>query len=98
MDNKELFIIMGFIKSSNHRLMTLKAIENSIKTPAEIGREIDLRTTQVSSALIELKKKKLVVCLNEDARKGRLYTSSELGKEILKEYDTLFNSKQHNEQ
>lgn len=92
MNEKELFIIMGFIKSSQHRLMTLKAIENSIKTPAEIGREINIRTTQVSAALIQLKKKGFVVCLNEESHKGRLYTTSDFGKEMLNEYNRLFNS------
>lgn len=92
MDEKELFIMLGFIKSSKRRLLVLRAIENSIKTPSEIGKEIDARTTQASDALISLKEKKLAYCLNEDATKGRLYTATQLGKEIMKEYDRYVNS------
>ncbi len=94
MNNKELFLMMGFFKSSKVRLHILKAIENSIKTPSEISRELDIHSRKTSDALTDLKKKKLVVCLNEEARKGRLYTSSELGKEILREYEKIFNSEQ----
>lgn len=90
MNEKELFIMMGFLKSSKHRLMTLRAIDDSIKTPTEISHEINIRTIQASDALIKLKKKNLVVCLNEDCRKGRLYTATDLGKEMLEEYDNLF--------
>lgn len=93
MNTKELFLMIGFLKSSIHRLMALRTIENAIKTPAEIGKEIDIRTTQASDALISLKHKGLVVCLNEEAHKGRLYTTTDLGKELLKEYDRLIDGK-----
>lgn len=92
MNEKEIFTMIGFIKSSRHRLLSIKAIENSIKTPTEIGKEIGIRTTQASGALIELKKRDLVVCLNEESHKGRLYTASELGKEMLAQYDSIFDS------
>ena len=93
MNNKELFLMIGFLKSSNHRLKALRAIEDAIKTPTEIGKEIGIRTTQTSDALINLKQKKLVVCLNEEAHKGRLYTATDLGREILKEYDRHINGR-----
>ena len=54
-----------------------------MKTPSNIAKEIDLRTNHVSNVLKELKEKELVVCLNEDARKGRLYKNTELGIKIL---------------
>lgn len=98
MNEKELFTFLGFIKSSNHRLMALRAIEDSIKTPTEIGKETGIRTTKASDALISLKSKNLVVCLNEEAHKGRLYTATDLGKEILKEYDRRINSTGHDGQ
>ncbi len=98
MDKKELFIMLGFIKSSKRRLMVLRAIENSIKTPTEIGKEIGDRTIQTSNALNALKEKKLVYCLNEDATKGRLYTTTQFGKEIMKEYDRYVNSNELTDQ
>ena len=38
---------------------------------------------EVSSALNDLKSKKLVICLNENAKKGRLYKTTKLGLKIL---------------
>ena len=45
---------------------------------------MDLRTNHVSNALKDLKEKNLVVCLNEEAHKGRLYKNTDLAIEILK--------------
>ena len=55
--------------------------------PSEIAKDIDIRTSQVSSALSDLKKQNLVICVNEEVRKGRLYKCSELGLEIIKFLD-----------
>lgn len=82
MSNNEIFYLLGFIKVSPTRTKTLKSIK-TMKMPSEIARETKLRETQVSNALSELKKKKLAVCLNEEAFKGRLYEITPLGKEVL---------------
>lgn len=83
MNEKELYSILGFVKISKYRIETLKAIGNSYKMPSEIARETDFKTSQVSSALLDLKKRNLVVCINEEAKKGRLYKCSDLGLKIL---------------
>lgn len=54
-----------------------------MKMPNEIAKELNLRITQVSSALSGLKKEGLVICLNENVTKGRLYQCTESGKEVL---------------
>lgn len=89
MNDKELYSIIGFIKISPIRETTIKSIENSIKMPSEISRETGYRTTQISGALIDLKEKNLVVCLNKNAHKGRLYTTTDYGKEIMRHYKNL---------
>ncbi len=38
--------------------------------PSEIASKTGLGTTQVSNSLTELKKKKLVECVNEEDKKG----------------------------
>lgn len=83
MEEKELYSILGFVKVSKYRIETLKTIGNSYKMPSEIARETDFKTSQISSALLDLKRKNLVVCLNEEAKKGRLYKCSDIGLEIL---------------
>lgn len=84
MDEKEIFEILGYVKISPYRTNTLKSLEDELKMPSEIAKENDVKTSQISTALSDLKKKNLVVCVNEEVRKGRLYKCTDLGKEILK--------------
>ena len=83
MDEKELFEILGYVKISPYRTNTLKSIGDELKMPSEIANNLNLKTSQISAALSDLKKKELVICVNEDVRKGRLYRCTDLGKEIL---------------
>ena len=80
---QEVWNLIGFIKISPHRIQTLTVLKNSYLMPSEIARLTGMRTTQASSALNDLKRKDLVVCMNESAHKGRIYQHTELGKEIL---------------
>ncbi|WP_292752233.1 helix-turn-helix domain-containing protein [Methanobrevibacter sp.] len=84
MDENETYRLLGYIKISPYRTETLRAIGNEIKMPSEIAREINVKTSQVSAALSDLKEKDLVICLNEEVRKGRLYKCTDLGLEIIK--------------
>ena len=84
MDEKGIFEILGYVKISPYRTNTLKSIGYELKMPSEIAKENDIKTSQVSSALSDLKEKSLVICVNEEVRKGRLYKCTDLGLEILK--------------
>ena len=85
MDKKEFYLLLGFVKISSNRTKTLKSIGRTLKMPSEIAKEHNLKTSQVSAALMDLKRKKLVFCVNEEVRKGRLYKCTELGLKILDE-------------
>lgn len=84
MNNDEIFELVGYIMASDYRTKILKSIGENIKIPSAIAEEIGLRTNHVSNVLKDLKDKNLVVCLNENARKGRLYQNTKLALEILK--------------
>lgn len=84
MNEREFFYAMGYVKVSPSRTKVLRSLGNSFKMPSEIAKDTDLRITQVSNSLADLKKEKLVVCLNEHVTKGRLYQCTDLGKEIAK--------------
>ena len=47
-------------------------------------KKIGVRTNHISNVLSDLKENGLVICLNENAHKGRLYKNTELSLEILK--------------
>lgn len=80
----ELWEIIGYIKISQTRYKTLTTLSTDFLMPSEIARSTGIRTTQISNALNDLKKKNLVVCRNETARKGRIYQNTELGLEVLR--------------
>ena len=83
MNEKELYSILGFVKISKYRTAAMKAIGDTYKMPSEIARESNLKTSQVSSALHDLKKRDLIICLNEDAKKGRIYKCTDVGLKVL---------------
>lgn len=84
MDEKEIFKLVGYVMASEYRTNIIKSIGKEIKIPSTIASEVGLRTNHVSNVLKDLKKMKIVICLNEEARKGRLYKNTEIGLEILK--------------
>lgn len=84
MNDDELFKLVGYVIASDYRKNIIKSIGNDIKIPSVIAEEIGLRTNHVSNVLNDLKSKNIVVCLNEEARKGRLYKNTDLGLTILK--------------
>ena len=84
MNNDEIFHLVGYVMASEYRTNILKSIGNQIKIPSAIAGDIGLRTNHVSNVLKDLKDKGLVQCLNEEARKGRLYKNTDLGLEVLK--------------
>lgn len=83
MKEEEFYGLIGFVLVSKNRTKILKALRNDYKMPSEISRELDMGTAQVSFGLSDLKKKKLVKCLNENVQKGRLYVCTPLGLEVL---------------
>ena len=53
MNDKEFYLILGFVKISQYRINTLKSIGETLKMPSEIARENNYKTSQVSSALYD---------------------------------------------
>lgn len=90
LSEQEIWDLIGFIKISPHRQKTLKALKDDFLMPSEIAKLTGMRTTQASSALNDLKKKNIVVCMNESAHKGRIYQNTKLGMQLL---DILENKK-----
>ncbi|MDD2439236.1 MAG: winged helix-turn-helix domain-containing protein [Methanosarcinaceae archaeon] len=72
------------IKASSYRRKILESVQDEIHTPSEISKITDIRLNHVSNILTELVEANLVECLNDYAKKGRLYQITELGYEIIK--------------
>ncbi len=78
----ELWDLIGYIKISSTRCKTIMTLQNEHLMPKEIIEKTDLTPSQVSIALRDLKSKKLVKCVNEKARKGRIYHCTEIGEKV----------------
>lgn len=84
--------LLTYVKPSKYRKNILMALENEkLKIPSEIAKELGTITSHVSSHLSCLREKDLIKCINEDARKGRLYHITAKGKNVLKYLKTKEN-------
>lgn len=79
----ELLKLISYVEISKYREKTLKSIGNNVKIPTNIAKCSGIRTNHISKVLSELKSKEIVECINEEARKGRLYRLTDTGKEVL---------------
>ncbi len=79
----ELLKLTSYVEISKYREKTLKSIGNNVKIPTNIAKDSGIRTNHISKVLNELKSKEIVECINEEARKGRLYRLTDTGKEVL---------------
>lgn len=79
----ELLKLTSYVEISKYREKTLKSIGNNVKIPTNIAKYSGIRTNHISKVLSELKSKGIVECINEEARKGRLYRLTDTGKEVL---------------
>lgn len=79
----ELLSLTSYVLISKYREKTLKSLGDDVKIPTHIAKESGIRTNHISKVLSELKTKDMVECINEDARKGRLYRLTDTGKDVL---------------
>lgn len=82
-EGDELLKLTSYVKISKYREKTVKSIGDNVKIPTKIAKDSGIRTNHISKVLSELKDKEIVECINEEARKGRLYRLTSTGKEVL---------------
>lgn len=83
----ETLIKYSYVNISSYRAKTVKALENEVKIPSVIAKDAGIRPNHVSKVLRELKDAGVAECINEDARKGRLYRLTDAGEEIARYMD-----------
>lgn len=75
---------VGWVISSQYRYEVLEYLSSfSPSTPSDISEEKEVRIEYVSRSLSELKDENLIEILNPDAHKGRLYSITDRGEEVL---------------
>jgi len=78
MENLDIDTI-SFIKASRYRREILNILIDKILTPSEISKKLEIHFSYLSKLLSELCDKELILCLNVDSKKIRLYKITEKG-------------------
>lgn len=78
----------AYVNISTYRVKAMKTLKDGdIKTPTAIANDSGIRSNHISKVLRELKEVGVAECINENARKGRLYRLTDLGDEIVENLD-----------
>ena len=75
--------VIGYVISSDHRVVVLGRLAEGPATPTRIAEDVELSVSHVSRALGSLRQKELVELLvPEERRKGRVYGITSDGEEV----------------
>jgi ArsR family transcriptional regulator, cadmium/lead-responsive transcriptional repressor len=73
----------SFVLRSKRRLALLLALRSEL-TPTQLAEKESISIKNISKLLGELKEQGLVMCLTPNARKGRVYSITSNGEDIIK--------------
>ncbi len=80
----------SYIDRSKQRKEIVRILSNdSFKKPSDLAKELNIRTNHVSRVLKDLKEENIVICVNEEEKRGRLYKLTDKGKEA---YNFIINN------
>lgn len=78
----EKLSLAAYVVMSSYRERVVNVLHGKFMTPKYIAENCEIRQNHISVTLRELKDNGLVVCINEEAHKGRVYKLTEMGEEI----------------
>lgn len=78
--------LLGYLKASQYRQKILLALDKANKTPKELKDEIGYYMSHISHTLKELRERNLVTCLTPNLYRGKIYSITDKGKNLLKEF------------
>ena len=81
--DEELIEAIALVSKSKYREKILYDLEEKVRTPSKISKATGIQPSHISKYLKSLKEANLIVCLNEEAKQGRIYMITDLGKEVL---------------
>jgi len=79
---------VGYVMASKYRETIIKKLSKKNYMPSILAKETNLRLSHISRALKELKIKNLIVCLNKESKKGKIYSLTDSGKRLLELIET----------
>jgi len=75
----------GYVISSEYRKRVIFSLVGGPKTPKQIAIDTSLHLSHVSQTLKELSSFEIVICLNPELKRGRVYELTKEGREIAKQ-------------
>ena len=88
MDN-EMLGLVAYVKISSYRLKTVMSLYDSDKAPSQIAKDTGIRINHISTVLKKLKELGIVVCLNEDDKRNRIYQLTPVGRRVVDCFDLI---------
>lgn len=82
---KEIFTHYKWVFRGKQRRKIIVILDRA-KTPTQIKEETKIKVTNVSDVLRDMKKRKIVRCLNPEDKLGRFYELTGIGKQVKKEF------------
>ena len=79
----ELLKKCSYVIISSYRRKVLESLKEDVKIPTKISHDSGVGVKHVSNVLTDLKENNLIVCINEDAHKGRLYRLTDEGQKVV---------------
>lgn len=83
----ETLKLYAYINISSYRSKAVKSLKEDYKTPTHIAKDSGIRINHISKVLRELKECEVAECINEEAKKNRIYRLTSLGEEIAEHLD-----------
>ncbi len=77
----------AFVSISSYRTKAVRSLKDDVKMPTEIAKDTGIRKNHISKVLRELKDNGIAECINEEARRGRLYRLTDTGDEIVEKLE-----------
>ncbi len=74
-----------YVRRSKNRTHIMKSLDEFPKIPSELAEATVISLQHTSHGLKELSDRDLVVCLNPEEKKGRIYRLTEKGEKVLEE-------------
>ena len=75
--------LIHHVNKSSYRVKVIKTLENYPKIPKDIAADCGILQNHISNVLTELSNLGLIVCINPEVKKGRLYRLTKKGKKII---------------
>lgn len=72
----------GFVTSSSRRRSVVNGLHNDPGTPKEIANRTEISLSHVSNILSDLADEGIVLCVNPDRKRGRVYRLTEVGDRV----------------